>query len=94
MPKQQRIHQKKLNITITNIIPQKEANVKMFGLTDYEILRAERFGSRPHEETEACCPQCKSLIDLEYGEYFSDMDGQFFCSREHYCKYYTFGGED
>lgn len=66
----------------------------MFGLTDYEILRAERFGSRPHEETEACCPQCKSLIDLEYGEYFSDMDGQFFCSREHYCKYYTFGGED
>lgn len=66
----------------------------MFRLTDYGILRAERFGSRPHEETEAICPQCKSIIDLEYGNYFSDMDGQFFCSRKHYLKYCFLEGED
>ena len=64
----------------------------MFGLTDYEILRAERFGSRQSETAAVRCPYCERLLDTEYEDVFYDGEGQVFCDRRHYNKYYSVGG--
>lgn len=59
------------------------------GITDSEIERAERFGSRAFVGQECYrCRICERNVDIEYDEYLIDYVGKIFCSDECYKKYY------
>ncbi|MBE7031984.1 MAG: hypothetical protein E7401_03370 [Ruminococcaceae bacterium] len=59
------------------------------GITDYEILITERFGSRADDERSAeFCEECKMEIDFVDDEPCRDEMGRIFCSVECFVKYY------
>lgn len=56
-------------------------------MTDYEILRAERFGGREHFEV-CCCTACSQLIDWDDFSVVTDGLGRAFCDRDCCERYY------
>lgn len=59
------------------------------GLTDYEILRTERFGSRECDERDLkICEVCKTKIDWTDDIPCRDGEMRIFCSAECFFEYY------
>ena len=60
-------------------------------ITDSEILRTEKFGSRDYEiRLLGVCAKCNTVITNEFGEVCRDRNRNLFCSRECFDKYYGF----
>lgn len=61
------------------------------GITDYEILNAEKFGSRDYDITPiGVCEKCGDVIMGDNDEACRDRMGNLFCTRECFDDYYGF----
>lgn len=59
------------------------------GITDIEILRAERLGSRDYDiEIVGQCARCGYAVTTDTGESCRDGYGHMFCSRSCFEEYY------
>lgn len=59
------------------------------GITDYEILITERYGSRADDDRLAeFCEECETEIDFIDDEPCRDKIGRMFCSAECFLKFY------
>lgn len=61
------------------------------GITDYEILRTEKFGSRERfEKSKYICCGCGAEIDTGEDEICEDERKQKFCSEKCFLGYYGY----
>ena len=59
------------------------------GITDREILRAEKFGSRDYEvRVMGKCGGCGRVVMSDEAEACRDGIGNLFCTTECFCTYY------
>ncbi len=72
-----------------HIVPKVGRSEEVIGITDYEILMTERYGSRADNERDAeFCEECEAKIDFVDDEPGRDKMGRMFCSAECFLKFY------